>query len=111
MEYLGTKNFDRTQVHGEIPTIILVDNQATVAMSKNYKVGKKNRHIARRYHYVKQGVRTGDHDVAWIRGEDMFADDLTKTQESVKSLPQMQRTLVVIPDYVKGFKSQNVGNR
>ena len=44
---MGTKEYDPERVHGEIPSLILVDNQATVAMSKNYKVGKKNRHIAR----------------------------------------------------------------
>jgi hypothetical protein len=111
MEYLGTPEFDPMQVHGEAPSLMLIDNQATVAMSRNYKISKKNRHIARRYHYVKQGVRTGDHVVEWISNEDMLADDLTKTQESSKSLPQMERTLFKIPDYVKGYKSKTIGNR
>ena len=111
LKYLGTKEFDAKQVHGEVPSLILVDNQATVAMGKNYKVTKKNRHIARRYHYVKQGVKTGDHTLEWIKNDDMLADDLTKTQDASKSLPMMQRTLFRIPDYVKGYKSQQVGNR
>jgi hypothetical protein len=111
LKYLGTKEFDSNQVHGEIPSLILVDNQATVAMGKNYKVTKKNRHIARRYHYVKQGVKTGDHTLEWIKNDDMLADDLTKTQDAHKSLPHMERTLVKIPDYVKGYKSKQIGNR
>ena len=49
--------------------------------------------------------------VEWISNEDMLADDLTKTQESTKSLPQMERTLFKIPDYVKGYKSKTIGNR
>ena len=63
LEYMGTKDYDPEQVHGKVPLLILIDNQATVAMSKNFKVSKKNRHIARRYHYVKQGVKTKDHDL------------------------------------------------
>ena len=79
LEYMGTKEYDPEQVHGEVPSWILVDNQSTVARSKNYKVSKKNRHIARRYHYVKQGVQNGDHEVEWIPSDDQLADDMTKT--------------------------------
>ena len=38
IEYMGTKDYDPEQVHGEVPSLVLVDNQAPVAMSKNYKV-------------------------------------------------------------------------
>ena len=107
----GTNEYDPEQVHGEVPSLILVDNQATVAMSKNYKVSKKNRYIGRRYHYVKQGVKTKDHEVEWIPSDDQLADDMTKTQESSKSLPHMKRTLVKIPDYVRGFSTSKIGNR
>ena len=72
---------------------------------------KKNCHIARRYHYVKLGVKTGDHTLEWIGNDDMLADDLTKSQDASKSLPHMERTLVKIPNYVKGYKSEQVGNR
>ena len=111
LEFLGTKTYDTNMVHGEVPSLLLVDNQATVAMSKSYKITKKNRHIARRYHYVKEGEKRGDHMVEWIDSNDMLSDDLTKTQESSKSLPHMKRTLVQIPDYVRGYKSNAVGNR
>ena len=111
LEHMGTKDYDPEQVHGEVPSLVLVDNQATVDMSKNYKVSKKNRHIARRYHYVKQGVQEGDHEAEWIPSDDQLADDMTKTQEAHKSLPHMKRTLVEIPDYVRGFSTGKVGNR
>ena len=88
LEYMGTNDYDPEQVHGEVPSLILVDNQATVVMSKNYKVSKKNSHIARRYHYVKQGVKTKDHEVEWIPNDDQLADEVTKTQEAHKSLCQ-----------------------
>ena len=67
--------------------------------------------VARRYHYVKQGVQKGDHEVEWIPSDGQLADDMTKTHEAHKSLPHMKRTLVEIPDYVRGFSSDKVGNR
>ena len=76
-----------------------------------YKVSKKNRHIARRFHYVKEGVKNGSHVLEWIKKDDMLADDLTKTQDGTKPLPHMKRTLIEIPDYVKGYNSNKVGNR
>ena len=111
LEYMGTKKYDPKQVHREVTSLILVDNQAKVAMSKNYKVSKKNRHVARRYHYVTQGVKTKDHEVEWIPSDDQLADDMTKTQEATKSLPHMKRRLVKIPDYVRRFSTSKVGNR
>ena len=41
LEYMGTKKYDLTQVHNQIPSLILTDNKATTAMSQNYKVTKK----------------------------------------------------------------------
>ena len=66
-----------------------------VAMSQNYKVTKKNRHIARRFHYVKQGVKTKDHEVEWIPNDNQLADEMTKTQEAHKSLPNKKRVASV----------------
>ena len=111
MENMGKEDYDATKIHGQVPTLLLTDNAATVAMSKNYKVTKKNRHIARRFHYVKQGSKNGDHVLKWISNQDMLADDGTKTQEASKSQPHMQRTLIEIPEYVKGYNSSKVGNR
>jgi hypothetical protein len=47
----------------------------------------------------------------WISGEDQIADDLTKTQESTKSLPHVKRTLIELPDRVRGYVSSTIGNR
>ena len=58
LEHKGTKDYDPEQVHGEVPSLILVDNQATVAMSKNYEVSKKNRHIRTPFHHFRyQGFK------------------------------------------------------
>ena len=47
-EYLGCKDYNVDIIYGQIPSILLIDNQATVTMSKNYRVTAKNRHIGRR---------------------------------------------------------------
>ena len=60
-ENLGTKEYDVNKEFKDTPVMLLVDNSATVDMSKNYKQTKKNRHIARRFHYVRQGTQMNIH--------------------------------------------------
>lgn len=110
-EYLGSSKYDHDGRTLSIPTVLLVDNQATVRMSKNYKVTSKNRHVGRRWHFVRRGVKDELFQLHWIPGEDQLADDMTKTQVSTKSQPHIDRTLIKIPEQVKGFKSNTVGNR
>ena len=110
-EFLGKKDYDINGLYGKVPSMILIDNQATVAMSKNYKVTAKNRHIGRHWHFVRRGVKAKLFKLQWVPAEDQLADDLTKTQTSSISLGHMNRTLVKIPDKVRGYKSSTVGNR
>ena len=49
--------------------------------------------------------------LCWIPAEDQLADDTTKSQASNKSLPHMERTLIQIPDKVRGHKGSTIGNR
>jgi hypothetical protein len=44
-EHLGSPKYKIEGLFGMVPTILFIDNQATVQMSKNYKVTSKNRHI------------------------------------------------------------------
>ena len=111
-KYLGTKDHAIDGSLKEIPSLLLIDNQVTVRMSKNYQVSAKTRHIARRWHFVRAGVQNKLFKLHWIPGEDQLADDCTKTQGATKSLPSFERTLIEIPeDEVFGFKSDTVGNR
>ena len=111
LEFLGTPNFNDTELYGAPPSLLLVDNSATVQMSKNYKVSRKNRHIARCWHLVRRGVKDGLFTLKWIPGEDQLADDMTKSQLPAKSLPHFLRTQIKIPDAVKGYRSNTIGNR
>ena len=110
-EYLGTSEYKVDGEITDIPSILLIDNQATVRMSKNYKMTKKNRHIRRRWHFVRYGVNEKLFELKWIKGDDQLADDCTKTQPSHKSFVHFERTLIKVPDKVKGYKSTTVGNR
>ena len=47
----------------------------------------------------------------WIPAADQLADDLTKTQQASISSSHVIRTLIKVPEMVKGFKSSTVGNR
>ncbi len=111
-EFLGTNDYDENNGKTkEPPTVLLIDNQATVAMSKNYKVTSKNRHVGRRWHFVRRGVQDKLFILKWIPGEDQLADDMTKTQVASKSEVHVNRTLMKVPEKVKGFKSSTIGNR
>ena len=109
-EKLGDKDYDVNQETSDTPMVLLVDNKATVEMSKNYKETKKNRHIARRYHYVRQGTKMNMHKLLWIKAEDQLADDMTKSQTGSISLKHMKRTLFQIPDHVCGKEKLETNN-
>ena len=100
-ENLGTPEYNIDGRTKEVPSILLIDNQVTA----------KNRHVGRCCHLVRQGVKDKLFTLNWIPAEDQLADDCTKTQTSKKSQPHFERTLLKILDYVKGFKSNTVGNR
>ena len=111
LEYLGTESYDINEQTSSIPAIILVDNQATIRMSKNCKVTSKNRHIGRRWHFVRRGVHDKLFTLAWVPGIDQIADNCTKTQQASKSKPHFSRTLIPVTDKVKGYRGKTVGNR
>ena len=109
--FLVTPFYDTEKTVPQVPSLLLVDNQATVRMSKNYKVTAKNRHIARRWHFVRRGVKDKLFNLRWISAEDQLADDGTKTRGAHKSKPHFDRKLIKVPDSVKGYRSTTVGNR
>ena len=99
---LGTKDYDFAQVTPEKPPIIIMtDNKAAVRLSINDMMKKGTRHIARRFHYVKEGTKSGIHTVQYCKAEDMLADIATKSQISSKSLPQLLRAMHDLPKHLR----------
>ena len=110
-ETLGTCKYKLDGSTEEVPSMLLIDNQATVRMSKNYKVTKKNRHVGRRWHFVRRGVKDELFSLVWVPAADQLADDCTKTQLASISKKHFERTLIKIPPKVKGHRSNVIGNR
>jgi hypothetical protein len=90
MTYLGTKQWrESTQCHPTIPSILMIDNEATVQIACNGKLTLKTRHIKQRFHYVRQGQQDGTHQLHWIPRESQLADIIKKH----KSPPRLIFTL------------------
>jgi hypothetical protein len=58
--------------------IIHEDNQGCIAISKNPEHHKRTKHIAIKYHFLREKVEDKTIDVKYCRTEDMVADVLTK---------------------------------
>jgi hypothetical protein len=62
----------------EKPTVINADNQGAIAMSKNPEYHARTKHIAIRYHYLRQEVDAGNVVFKYISTVNQAADGLTK---------------------------------
>jgi transposase InsO family protein len=70
---LNELGFDITK-----PTIILSDNQGSIALTKNPEHHARSKHIDIRHHYVREQVALGSVEMNYINTDDMTADVLTK---------------------------------
>ena len=75
--YLISQSYDLDNPIYE-PSRITIDNEAAKAMSKCNKNTARNRHVTRRYHYVRQGASLYEHKFEWIGTKFQLADKLTK---------------------------------
>jgi hypothetical protein len=119
MRYLGTDQYEMIEAEPEPtemdttepnspslppikfqPVILCVDNAATVAMSETPKLTKKTRHIARHFHFVRDGVKRGLHVLQWISNKVQLADVLTKTQCAAKTDPQVKVFMFQLPEFL-----------
>jgi hypothetical protein len=75
-------------------------NQAAVQIAKNGKLGRKSRHIERRFHFVRQGQRIGLHRLHWLSGQFMLSDILTKSQSSSKIDPHLPYIFTTLPKHL-----------
>ena len=76
-EHMGTEGYDPINMKYE-PSFVIIDNEAAKAMSECNKDTAGNRHIARRYHYVRQGTLMNEHKFHWISTKYQLADPMTK---------------------------------
>ena len=73
------------------PAKIIIDNEAAISMAKCIKDTTRNRHVARRFHYVRQCTAVKEHKFHWISTKHQLADVLTKvgSNSKFKSLWEM----------------------
>ena len=64
--------------HDLEPTVLYVDNQGAVELSKDKKSCQKSRHIERRYLKIRELVADGEIIVKHVNTDDNHADVLTK---------------------------------
>lgn len=57
---------------------LLIDNKSAIALSKNPVFHERSKHIATRYHYIRERVGDGSVHVEFVRTEGQIADILTK---------------------------------
>ena len=70
--------FDDLQANLKEPTVVLEDNQGTIAMVKNRVSHFRTKHIDIRYHYVREAVQEGVISLHYCPTEKMIANLLTK---------------------------------
>ena len=60
------------------PTVLMEDNQGTIAIAKNAVAHTRTKHIDIRYHYILEAVQDGIANLYYCPTEKMIADVLTK---------------------------------
>ena len=60
LKVLGSITYDANNLTYE-PARIIIDNEAAIAMDKCNKDIAGNHHVAKRYHYVRQGTAMKEH--------------------------------------------------
>ena len=53
---MDVKNFERLMQAQDGTTTIYCDNKSTIALSKNYVIHKRTKHIDTRYHFIRELV-------------------------------------------------------
>ena len=76
-DFMGTENYEPENIKYD-PSVIIIDNEAAIAMASCNKDTAGNRHVARRYHYVRQGANLKEHIFHWINTKFQLADPMTK---------------------------------
>ena len=59
-------------------TLLLVDNQSSIKLAKNPVFHKRSKHIAIRFHFIREKIDSGEMQLEFVRTLAMAADQLTK---------------------------------
>ena len=70
--------FDEPDLKPTRPTLIMEDNQGTIAVAHNPVNHRRTKHIDIKNHYVHDAVQTGMIELRYCPSNEMVADALTK---------------------------------
>ena len=65
-------------------TLIRVDNKSAIALAKNPVFHRRSKHIAKRFHFIREKVEQDEIDVEHVPGTEQKADILTKALARIK---------------------------
>ena len=63
---------------------IYTDNEGALALAKNPVFHERTKHIAVKYHYIRQLIEEGIIDLVYINTKDQKSDELTKPLDKTK---------------------------
>jgi hypothetical protein len=66
------------QMTKETPLPLLIDNQSAIALIKNAEFHERTKHIAVRYHFIRERYENGEIEVEYCPTGDQVADAMTK---------------------------------
>ena len=64
--------------HEGLGVFLLCDNQSSMKIAQNLVFHKRSKHIAIRYHFIQEKVKSGKMELHFVRTKAMAADQLTK---------------------------------
>jgi len=91
-------------------TLIRIDNQSAIALTKNPVFHGRSKHIHRSYHFIREQVESGQVEVKHVPGNEQKADILTKAFGRMKF--KEMRDLIGVQEVVEcdfKLKGDNVG--
>src|SRR6218665_98731 len=67
------------------PTVLFEDNQSCIKLLQNEKSSHRTKHVATKFHFVRDFYKSKELDVKYCPSDRMIADLLTKPLEAVKT--------------------------
>jgi hypothetical protein len=67
-----------------IPTTLFADNQSAIALAKSNLFSPRTKHIALRYHFIREAVARSIISLIWVASNSNLADLFTKSLDIYK---------------------------
>ncbi|KAL6320112.1 hypothetical protein AAG906_004621 [Vitis piasezkii] len=82
-------------------TYLLCDNKSAIAIAKNYVFHSRTRHIAVKYHFIKEAISDGEVQLMYCKSEEQVADIFTKALP-LEKLVHFRKLLGVEKHHIRG---------